>query len=245
MRWASKRAARGHAGPGGAFGFRSSLTSRSLTVVVHFLGSVGTFAPFMYLFHIVLACIFLPYARSLVVMLTAMGMYLACLALEAAGVVAPASVLAAAFAPVRTGVPLAVQAWQFGSVVFVSATVWYLASRLSNALRRRDEELSAINTRLEAATEERARHMLRTTHQLKAPFAAIHANTQLLLAGLCGHASRRSHGGDRADRGPVRDAFAGDHRDAAACQPALARPDASPARCSRSCGADPLIAWLL
>ena len=28
--------------------------------------------------------------------------------------------------------------------------------------------------------------MLRTTHQLKAPFAAIHANTQLLLGGYCG-----------------------------------------------------------
>ena len=28
--------------------------------------------------------------------------------------------------------------------------------------------------------------MLQTTHQLKAPFAAIHANTQLLLGGFCG-----------------------------------------------------------
>jgi hypothetical protein len=28
--------------------------------------------------------------------------------------------------------------------------------------------------------------MLQTTHQLKAPFAAIHANTQLLLKGYTG-----------------------------------------------------------
>ena len=34
--------------------------------------------------------------------------------------------------------------------------------------------------------EERSRHMLQTTHQLKAPFAAVHANTQLLLGGYCG-----------------------------------------------------------
>jgi signal transduction histidine kinase len=86
----------------------------------------------------------------------------------------------------RSAVSLAVEGWQFGSVAFVSATVWYLASRLSRALRQRDEELSAINRRLVAATEERAGHMLQTTHQLKAPFAAIHANTQLLLGGHCG-----------------------------------------------------------
>lgn len=157
-----------------------------LTVVVHWLGSVGTFAPFMYLFHIVLACIFLPYTRSLLVTVLAMAMYVACVALEASGVVPQSSVLAAALVPARGGVLPAVLAWQLGSVVFVSATVWYLASRLSNALRRRDEELLAINRRLEASTEERAGHMLRTTHQLKAPFAAIHANTHLLLAGLCG-----------------------------------------------------------
>ncbi len=94
--------------------------------------------------------------------------------------------LAGSFPLDRGGVSLLVEACRFGSVAFVSATVWYLASRLSSALRQRDEELSAINRRLVAATEERAGHMLQTTHQLKAPFAAIHANTQLLLGGHCG-----------------------------------------------------------
>jgi two-component system, OmpR family, phosphate regulon sensor histidine kinase PhoR len=157
-----------------------------LTVVVHYLGSLDTFAPFMYLFHIVLACIFLPYAQSLLVTLLAMGMYLVCLILESTGALAPQSVLTGSMLGDRGAVSLTVEAWQFGSVAFVSSTVWYLASRLSRALRQRDAELSAINRRLVAATEERAGHMLQTTHQLKAPFAAIHANTQLLLGGHCG-----------------------------------------------------------
>ena len=88
--------------------------------------------------------------------------------------------------PDRSVVPLAIVAWYFCSVVFISGTVWYLASRLAGALRQRDAEMAAINRRLVAATEERARYMLHTTHQLKAPFAAIHANTQLLLGGYCG-----------------------------------------------------------
>ncbi len=161
-----------------------------LTAVVHFLGSVHTFAPFMYLFHIVLACIFLPYARSLAVALAGMGMYLACLIMESTGAIGtgsvPAGIAVGSAMPHGGAIPMTVLAVQFFSVGFVSLTVWYLASRLSNDLRRRDEELLAINGRLQAATEERASHMLQTTHQLKAPFAAIHANAQILLGGHCG-----------------------------------------------------------
>ena len=157
-----------------------------LTVVIHYLGSLDSYAQFMYLFHIVLACIFLPYAQSLRVTLSAMGMYLICLALEAAGVVSPRSVLAVSLMPDRSAMPYAVLAWYFGFVVATSVTVWYLTSRLANALRQREGELAASNQRLVAATEERARYMLRTTHELKAPFAAIHANTQLLLGEYCG-----------------------------------------------------------
>jgi signal transduction histidine kinase len=64
--------------------------------------------------------------------------------------------------------------------------VWYLASYLSSMVRRRDLELTETNIRLISAQEERARHMLATTHQLKAPFAAIYSNAQLLLQGYCG-----------------------------------------------------------
>ena len=115
-----------------------------------------------------------------------MGMYLACILLESVGVIAPASVLVNPLMPGRSAMPLPIAASYFCSVAFISGTVWYLASRLASALRQRDAELAATNRRLVAATEERAQYMLRTTHQLKAPFAAIHANAQLLLGGYCG-----------------------------------------------------------
>jgi signal transduction histidine kinase len=86
----------------------------------------------------------------------------------------------------RSELPAGVLAAYVGSVAFISVTIWFLASRLAGALRERDAELAATNRRLMAATDERARHMLQTTHQLKAPFAAIHANTQVLLGGFCG-----------------------------------------------------------
>ena len=157
-----------------------------LTVVVHHLGSLETFAPMMYLFHIVLACIFFSSLRSLAVTAIAWTLYLACVAAELAGVVAPPTHFAAPPAVSRAALPLATGLVQAGSVLFISATVWFLTSRIAGALRQREEELAVSNRRLLAATEERARHLLRTTHQLKAPFAAIHAQTQVLLGGYCG-----------------------------------------------------------
>jgi two-component system, OmpR family, phosphate regulon sensor histidine kinase PhoR len=152
-----------------------------LTVVIHFLGSVETVAPLMFLFHIVLACIFFSWSQSLAITGIALAMYVSCVALETFGLVPARSVWT-----VRTDFPVAVLAAHVGSVALIALIVWFLASRLAGDLRQRDAELAATNRRLMAATDERARHMLQTTHQLKAPFAAIHANTQLLLAGCCG-----------------------------------------------------------
>jgi signal transduction histidine kinase len=157
-----------------------------LTVVIHFLGSVETVAPLMILFHIVLACIFFSSSQSLVVTGIALAMYVLCVVLEASGMLSTRSVLAPSLSTAPDQLPRAVLAAHVGSVALIAVTVWFLASRLAGALRQRDAELAATNRRLLAATDERARHMLQTTHQLKAPFAAIHANTQLLLGGCCG-----------------------------------------------------------
>ncbi len=159
-----------------------------LTAVVHFVGSVHSVAPLMYLFHIVLVCIFFPSAESLAVTGLAMAMYVLCVTVECFGAF-PARSMWCPAPPAAQG--LASEApWilvtHVTSVALISLTIWFLASRLAGALRERDAELAATNRRLLAATDERARHMLQTTHQLKAPFAAIHANTQLLLGGVCG-----------------------------------------------------------
>ena len=98
-----------------------------LTVVVHYVGSLETYAPMMYLFHIVLACIFYPPGQSLLVTLSAMGMYLACVLLESTGVVARQSLWAAAFLPDGGAASPTLLAWHVGSVLFISGTVWYLA----------------------------------------------------------------------------------------------------------------------
>jgi len=70
--------------------------------------------------------------------------------------------------------------------IFIWVIVWFLISQISGMLRDREKKVRETNIRLEKSQEERMDHMMRTTHELKAPFAAIHANTQLLLEGHCG-----------------------------------------------------------
>ena len=157
-----------------------------LTVVIHYCGSRTTYAPLAYLFHIILACMFFSRGASLGVAALAAVLYVVCLGLESAGLTPPRTVLAGAPAVLaETGEP-APWNWHLVSLLMVWGIIWYLASRMAAALRAREDELAAVNRRLQASSEERARHMLQTTHQLKAPFAAIHANAQLLGGGYSG-----------------------------------------------------------
>jgi len=157
-----------------------------VTVVVHFLGSLETYAPFAYLFHIVLACVFFPRFESLVVAVLSGVLYAGCVGLESTGVIPTAGIYTTgrvreAIDSVH-GLPALHVAWAGGIWIIV----WYLTSKLAAQVRQRDNELAMTNRRLVAAAAERSRHMLATTHQLKAPFAAIHANAHLLLRGYCG-----------------------------------------------------------
>lgn len=153
--------------------------------VIHLFGSIETYLPFLYLLHIVLACIFFPRRYSLIVMLTAFSFYLMILGLEVTGTISPQGgiYLAETFRQGFGELQIIVNLITLFSLLF---TVWYLTSRVAAIIHQRDRELADTNDQLLKTQTDKARHMLRTTHELKAPFAAIHANTQLLLNGYCG-----------------------------------------------------------
>ena len=156
-----------------------------LTAVVHAVGIHETCVPFAYVFHIVLACIFFSGLQSLAVTALACALLTACAVGEFAGVLPAASIYADATIP-RADIPVGVFVTRLASYQAAWVVVWYLTSHLSALVRRRDLELAEANQRLVSSQSERASHMLRVTHELKSPFAAIHANTQLLLEGYCG-----------------------------------------------------------
>ena len=161
----------------------------TLTVVVHFLGSLTTFICFAYLFHTVLACIFFSPRWSLAVTFLVCLLYIGCVLVELAGLIPPAGIYTEQISQqLRTALldsSLRVSV-HVGSVVGIFLVVWYLASHLSSAVRQKDRQLLIANQQLLTADRERTQHMLHTTHELKAPFAAIQSYVQLLMKGYCG-----------------------------------------------------------
>jgi len=157
-----------------------------LTVVVHFVGSLETNITITYLLHIVLACIFFSRRSSLIVTLLVSTMYTICITAEHLGAIAPSSIFSVILFDRTQVIAGEVLFLNFLLAISIWLVVWYLASHLSALVRQRDTELAETNRRLVAAHEERSRHMLTTTHQLKAPFAAISTNAQLILKGYSG-----------------------------------------------------------
>jgi len=173
-----------------------------LTVVLHGLGGGLISAQFMYLFHIILACIVFPARESLAVVGLAAGLQLLSLGFKSAPSLQAVVPLAWRREPALDPAVNAMLLYETGVMLLIWGVIWYLASELSRRLRRRDRELALTNRRLEASLEERTAHMLQTTHQLKAPFAAIHAHAQLLLTGHCGDLTETAR--SAADRISVR-----------------------------------------
>jgi signal transduction histidine kinase len=161
-----------------------------LTGVAYFVGSLETNVAFTYLFHIVLSCVFFSHKQSLIVTVMAIGMFTTCVIAEYVLKILPSmSIFTKSSHEQFTSPILATLTVNFFFTIGIWLVVWYLASHLSSMVRRRDFELAETNRRLIAAQKERSRHMLATTHQLKAPFAAIYSNAQLLLQGYCGDIS--------------------------------------------------------
>ena len=147
-----------------------------LTILVHEVGSIDTFIVFAYLFHIVLSCIFFVPRDSFLVTVLAAVLFLGCWTLETMGFLARQSILGQAHSQLIPPMTI-INAL---SAVFIWFVVWYLTSTISKAVRERDRKLATANELLIAADREKNLLMLRTTHDLKAPFCGIEANIETL-----------------------------------------------------------------
>ena len=164
-----------------------------LTFVIHFVGSLETNILFAYLFHIVLACIFFPPRRSFTVTLIACAMYLTCILVEVTDTLSVSGIYTDTTVREHILNTPVILFLNVASALTIWLVVWYLASHLSAMVQERGRQLAETNRRLEEMHEERRHNMLRMTHELKAPFAAIQANAELLLKGYCGELSGEAH----------------------------------------------------
>ncbi len=166
-------------------GPRSSMDLLVVTAAIHFVGSMQTYVAFVYLFHIVLACIFFPARQSFMVTLLATPCTRHASPRQPSGLAPPRSIFDRTARRIR---PRRRWRWLTSSR---PSSIWLVVWDLGLApvggwSASATRNWPPATASLVAAQNERLRHMLTTTHQFKAPFAAIHANVQLLLSGTCG-----------------------------------------------------------
>ena len=156
-----------------------------LTVVIHYLGSLNTAAPFLFLFHIALACIFFTIRSSFFVTLICMILFSSCVFVEYSGIYHPASILTARQVYLNNDT-LNIIVFNTVTINLLFFLVWFIISRLSQIIRIRETQLLKAEEETKTAYSEKDKYIVHMTHQLKSPLAAIGTNIALLTEGYCG-----------------------------------------------------------
>ncbi|MCB1934850.1 MAG: HAMP domain-containing histidine kinase [Nitrosomonas sp.] len=157
-----------------------------LSFVVHYVGSTATPAPFFYILHIALACIFFSTLESLIVAAIVSVFYIIVLILEySLSIQLPQSILIDPALADDSKSQNHLLFWMF-SLNFLFFTVWYVVSRLSFVVRAHESQLSEAYKRINQAQQEKDQYAVLMTHQLKSPLDAIRSKINLIKGGYCG-----------------------------------------------------------
>ncbi len=163
-----------------------------LSVVVHFVGSTATPAPFFYVLHIVLACIFFSTRESLLVTLLVSVMYTFVLLFEnPIFIQLPQSGVIDAHPSIESRQSNRVLLWMFvlNTLFFI---IWYVVSRLSMVVREHEMRLLDAYRQINQTQVEKDQYAVIMTHQLKSPLDAIRSKINLIKAGYCGESSQET-----------------------------------------------------
>ena len=157
-----------------------------LSVVVHFIGSTATPAPFFYILHIALACIFFSTLESLLVAVTVSIMYTIVLLAEyTLSIQIPQSMLIDPALMNNSKIKNHLLFWMIAlNILFF--TVWYVVSRLSLVVRAHENRLTEAYQQINQAQQEKDQYAVLMTHQLKSPLDAIRSKINLIKGGYCG-----------------------------------------------------------
>ena len=160
-----------------------------LSVVVHFIGSIATPAPFFYVLHIALSCIFFSTIESLIVTILVCAMYgIVLLSENPLLFLTSQSILADSSTPAVNPLKINILLWMVTlDVLFL--IVWYVVSRLSIVVRTHERQLLDAYEQISLAQVEKDRYAVLMTHQLKAPLDAIRSKINLIKGDYCGEVS--------------------------------------------------------
>lgn len=157
-----------------------------LSVVVHYVGSIATPAPFFYVLHIALSCIFFSTMESMIVAILVSAMYASVLLIEHPMLFLASRSLSpdpgtSVLSPLKINILL----WMF-TLDMLFFVVWYVVSRLAIVVRTHEHHLVEAYKQISRTQVEKDRYAVLMTHQLKAPLDAIRSKINLIKGNYCG-----------------------------------------------------------
>jgi two-component system, OmpR family, phosphate regulon sensor histidine kinase PhoR len=157
-----------------------------LSIVVHYVGSTATPAPFFYILHIALACIFFSALESFFVAIIVSTMYTILLLIESGMFFqVPQSILIDPHYSSESLHKGHVLVWMVAlDILFL--IVWYVVSRLTLVVRKHEQYLREAYEQINQAQIAKDQYAMLVTHQLKAPLDAIRSKINLVKGGYCG-----------------------------------------------------------
>ncbi|HBZ29187.1 MAG TPA: sensor histidine kinase [Nitrosomonas nitrosa] len=161
-----------------------------LSVVVHYVGSTATPAPFFYILHVALACIFFSTLESFFVAIVVSTMYTIVLLIESGMFFqVPHSILIDPHYSNESLNQGRVLVWMVAlDTLFL--IVWYVVSRLTLVVRKHEQHLREAYEQINQAQIAKDQYAMLMTHQLKAPLDAIRSKINLVKGGYCGRVPR-------------------------------------------------------
>ncbi|MBN2041505.1 MAG: HAMP domain-containing histidine kinase [Spirochaetes bacterium] len=156
----------------------------TLTAVIHFTGSIGSPAAFLYVIHIALSCIFFKSRSSLMVTLLASAFYIGCLLLEFTGLLPPVTIIH--YTP-KTYLYYKYTVYWVFAIIIIFFIIWFIVSRLSSIIRMREIQLLSIEDDLKETQRMKDHYAIQMTHQLKSPLDALRSSIMLIMEGYYGN----------------------------------------------------------
>ncbi|MDY0003801.1 MAG: HAMP domain-containing sensor histidine kinase [Polyangia bacterium] len=176
----------------------------ALSVISYACGTVETPVLTLFMLHIILATQFFPSRHSQLATLVAWAFACAPLLLEYAGAI-PVLTIFDGHLKAQTSGDLRVTMGFVAGIGGSYGVCWYLVSRITSSLKRREHQLQEAFELLQRVDREKSLYVLRATHELKSPITAIQGYAYTLRDGYYGPLPEKAlevldRIGDRCDR---------------------------------------------
>lgn len=158
--------------------------------LVYECGGIESPLVYFFLFHNTLSCLFFRKIISFTYTMISIAIIFLIYILPAVGLIPHRHFIEPAYSPI-VQISHSFAIYYLAGIFFVYIAAWYLSSTMTQSLKLRERELQEKVQEMIDLVREKNRYLLVTTHELKAPFAAIQSYVNVALEGYAGGLSEK------------------------------------------------------